>query len=73
MPVVECQKCGKPFKYSEKNFAGWDLMSLKREREVIDCPYCSAEYGAMVTTGSFESEKLSAEEEQAYLAQKGKQ
>jgi hypothetical protein len=67
MPV-ECKHCGKPFEYSEAGAGGWG----SREAEDIDYPHCGKVHARQVTAGHFESVKLSAEQEQAYFADKAK-
>jgi endogenous inhibitor of DNA gyrase (YacG/DUF329 family) len=66
MLIVECSKCGKPFRYWEDSPGG-----PFRDRETIDCPHCGGEHGAGVTAGVFRSEKLTPEEEAAFLSQSG--
>jgi DNA-directed RNA polymerase subunit RPC12/RpoP len=66
--TVECSQCGKLFKFWEAGVVGWS----SREAEDIDCPHCGKVHKRMVTGGHFESEKLTVEEEQAYLADKKK-
>jgi hypothetical protein len=63
VPVVLCDSCKRPFRYSEVPLQ----MPGTKEREDSDCPSCHATWLTEVINGYFHSDPLSAEEERAFF------
>lgn len=52
--IRKCEACGKGFtvKISDSGYPGG------KERESIDCPWCGAENGSVVTNGTVSTRKV---------------